>query len=144
MFDYLFWFPVVWVLSFICHEFMHCFEHGRQDGRRCDIRLERWYGIPTMCVYMSGVSINPRMVELAGGLYTSIVHFVVLLVYLIFFGFHQSAFVFSVICIGVVQYFYGYYEMLYLSKLEHDMYMVGHYIVYFIVISIFLIVWILI
>ena len=142
-FDYLIWFPLIWVLSFVFHEFMHCFEHMRQGGNSWKIQYWSWKGLPSMRVYLSGVQLNPASVHLAGGLYTSFFHLVVMCIYLLLFGFQQNGFVFSVCCIGLVQLFYGYYEMLYINMDDRNQYMLGHYILYGLVISVFCVVWLL-
>ena len=148
MIDYLFWFPVVWVMSFVFHEYMHVFEHNRQTGRDCTVELwypfedSRWlWWVPSMHVVRHGIEPFPRLVELAGGLYTSFMHMLVICVYTILYGFVQSGFTFSVICVGLIQFFYGYYEMSYLSVLSRDDYMRGHYILYFVVFAMFCVVW---
>jgi len=143
MIDYVLWFFFIWVVSFVLHEFMHCFEHMRQGGKSYRIEFWRWHGLPSMRVYLSGVQRNPRMVELAGGLYTSVVHLLVLLIWLLLVDFGKSGFTYSLICVGLVQYFYGLYEMTYISRIHPDDYMVGHYLLYIFVICIFSVVWFL-
>jgi len=143
MIDYIFWFPIIWILSFVCHEYMHCFEHMRQGGKSWKIQYWSWHGLPSMRVYLSGVQRNPAMVHLAGGLYTSVIHLFVLMLWVLLYGFQQNGFVYSIVCIGLVQFFYGYYEMTYINRVNRDTYMKAHYIVYFLVISVFSIVWLL-
>lgn len=146
MIDYLFWFPIIWILSFILHEYMHCYEHLRQGGHSYHIERWSWHGLPSMRVYLTGIQRDPDMVHLAGGLYTSCIHLVVFFIYVLTCGFHQSGFIYSIICIGLVQWFYGYFEMKcnHLISDDIDTYMLGHYIVYFLVIAVFSVVWMLI
>ena len=143
MIDYLFWFPIIWILSFVCHEYMHCFEHMRQGGKSWKIQYWSWHGLPSMRVYLSGIQRDPDMVYLAGGLYTSLIHIIILTFWLLLVDSGKSGFTFSIICIGLVQFFYGYFEREYINMDDRNQYMLGHYILYGVVISVFSVVWLL-
>lgn len=144
MIDYLFWFPLIWLLSFIFHEYMHCFEHLRQGGHSYEIELWTYRRIPSLRVMLHGVQRDPDMVKLAGGLYTSLVHLLILTLYIMVYGFNKTGFTFSIICIGLIQFCYGYYEMTYYNNIDDDEYMNGHYVLYGVVFMVFCLVWVMI
>ena len=113
---------------------MHAIEHVRQGGHSYHIEIWYYKGIPSMCVYLSGIQRKPYMVHLAGGLYTSFILLVTLFIYVLTYGFHLNGFTYSVMMLGCIQFFYGYYEMIYnhLIGSDVDSYMMGHYILYFV------------
>lgn len=127
---YLFWFITIWITSFFMHEYMHVLEHLRQGGHSYHIELYRWHGIPSMRVYLSGIQRAPWRVHLAGGLYTSILHLLVICIYIMLYGFRQSGFTYSLICIGLIQHCYGWFEMLNIDVMDRDDYMKVHYFLY--------------
>lgn len=141
MFDYL-WVIPVWILSFVCHEYMHLFEHLRQGNGGGYIKFRWWHGLPSMGAYLSHPKKDAVMVSLAGGLYTSLIHLLVLVGYvLINNGFVRNGFTFAVVGIGLIQFFYGYFEALFSGVLDDDEFFVCHYLLYFVVGFMFCIVW---
>jgi len=116
-------------------------EHYRQTGRWCTLEFWSFKGIPSMRVLCSGLQLDPDMFRLSGGLYTCFVHFFIFLSAVVLFGFEFNAFFFSIICVGLVQFYYGYYEQHYLGVLDRKDYMMWHYVLYGMVISVFSLIW---
>jgi len=134
---------------------MHGIEHIRQGGTGYRIKFT-WYKIgilpiPSMYILFEGEHKNRSMVLLAGGLYTSVLLFVTAFLFYFSIIMHTSEtqgkwiadyeILYALLLNGVVQWFYGYYEMIFLDKVEHKSYMLGHYVVYVVVITVFTVGW---
>ena len=140
---------------------MHGLEHKRQGGTRYKInftwfKLCKYISLPSMYVVMEGDAKNRPMRLLAGGLYTSMILFVAgFLWYIIIkmFTLETQAitlvkpeilycFLYALLCNGCIQFFYGFYEMIFLDEVEHREYMIGHYILYIGIVIVFTVFWI--
>ena len=81
------------------------------------------------------------MVSFAGGMYTSFIHVLILIIYTICFGWCRNGFTFSLIGIGLIQFCYGYFEALFSGVLDDDEYFICHYMLYIVVGVVFVYVW---
>ena len=147
IFNYLLYFLIVWFLSMLCHERMHAYEHYRQTGQTSKIKIWWYMGcIPSMHVLFDTTRCGFKdrdMVLLSGGLYTSLCLFALAFVYMVFSGTLFSPLGYSLLCVGCVQFFYGYFEMQYLDKLYNIEYMKLHYLLYVVVLCWFSVLWVM-
>ena len=112
---------------------MHLLEAKRQGGNG-SIKF-RWYnGIPGYIIYIRNVK-NIRLVDFAGGIYSSIILITLALIFrLISFPIY-----FSLMLVGVVNFFYGIYEGIFIRKMDAKSYMKFHYLIYLMVTIIYFI-----
>ena len=133
-------FLLIWICSFILHEYMHALEYRRQGGHGYHINLVVNYlwriPIPGMTITTDDDIPHRTMYLLSGGLYTSILHLFAVILYILSFGFQHTIVLFSLISIGVTQWFYGYHEQLFLDYLDRSDYHISRYCLYVVVVGV--------
>ena len=139
---YLLTFIITWILSWYTHELFHGYKHLLLGGSGYSIQLsDNKLGL---VIYYYGSNTDQRNVDLAGGLYTSILLGGVLLLLAVFNLLGYNPWTYSVILCGIIQWTYGYYEWSYIRQVDSQQYTVGRYLLYFVVIAVFSVVWVMI
>jgi hypothetical protein len=93
-------FVFVWITVNLWHELFHCLEAKRQGASKCRVSVN-WFG---MTYSYSGSVNNTTQIRLAGGVYSSV------LCFLLVFFVSTPSWAFSFWTLGWVQLFYGLYE----------------------------------
>jgi len=119
---YILIFLFVWFTSFLWHELMHCFEAWRQGSTAQYIRPK--FNQLHMYMYYDGQVYNKNLISFAGGVYTSPVMFLLMLM-------STGVWQFAWFTLGWVQLAYGIFEGFYSHKMPSDVYRVARYWLYF-------------
>ncbi len=123
---------ISWITAFALHEIGHYLTAIKLGGK-ANIKL--WFYkniIPSLITYHSGVKkADLWLVKLFGGMTTALVFIPIGLIMLLIIN---PALGHAILLPGLVNFFYSFYETLLLGKVKLDTYMVGHYILYAIVI----------
>lgn len=121
----------VWVLSFLFHELMHCWEAHKQGATNTHINV--LISKLSMTTNWSGKIQDYYRIKIAGGLYTS---FLMMLLSTLSWFYGGRLFTISFMSIGFVQLVYSFYEMNYLHEIPRKKYDLGRYALYLITVSI--------
>jgi len=125
MIDYILAFIILWIISFMVHEFGHVFG-AMLSGGKADIKIWNYKGIPSMMTVPYG-TINKFLFDIFGGLLPAIMFTVLALIS------GYSTLRYSFVTIAFIQYAYAIYETLLINKLPRDEYMKYHYVLYLVV-----------
>ena len=120
------------------HEIMHTFECWRQGCKYGDyIILPDFKHLSLHYIYFGDVT-NKDQIKLSGGLYTSIICFI--LSFLVYGHWNYLGWLF--VTFGWVQLCYSIFEWRYISKLDDRQYLLGRYVIYVISVLVNLLIWI--
>lgn len=118
-------FLVLWIPAFYLHELMHALEAKRQG---CKTKIQVWWHnkIPSMrCIVTEGTLKNRWLMNLSGGLYSSII---LLITSWILTGIPWLSA--SVGTLAIINFIYSLYECTFLDNIPTSVYMKYHYYVY--------------
>lgn len=116
------------------HETMHALECERQKCKTGYMWIE-FTPLPSMRYNCIGGNHN-EMVKLAGGLYTSILCFILV------FLFKDPFVSYTFLTLGFVQLLYGLFEWKYIGKISTRLYKIGRYSIYGIIVTVMVIIYI--
>jgi len=132
-------FPLAWLLGFLLHEFCHCLEAIRQGSEQCSIKIWKFAAIPSFFADAEQVK-NEDLFKLAGGLYSGL-----LLLPLAIIGLYTCKVIgFSFLTVSVANLVYSVYEYKLLWKIDFELYMIGHYLLYLSIIVLMFAFWFLV
>ena len=125
----IFLFPIIWILGFVLHEYMHLMEAVAQDADRYS---EFWWQgkLPSIRTVITGKLRDPYSFKFAGCFYTAFIFIILaILVYMYSLPIH-----FCLMTTGMANLIYAFYEQKYLWEIPLDRYMRYHYLIYLLVI----------
>jgi len=132
-------FPLPWLLGFLLHEFCHCLEAMRQGSEQCSIKIWKFAAIPSFFADAEQVK-NEGLFKLAGGLYSGL-----LLLPLAIIGLFTCKVIgFSFLTVSIANLVYSVYEYKLLWKIDFELYMIGHYLLYLSIIVLMFAFWFLV
>ena len=126
-------FLFVWFTSFFIHELMHCYEAYRQGATKYVV-VPEFKTLSMKMQYWGNIN-NKSMINLAGGVYTSPLMFIMALITYKY----DLLFAYCFLTLGWIHLIYGIFEYKYLRILNHKDYKISRYIIYGIVILVMLI-----
>lgn len=128
--------PISWVLSFVLHEIGHYVTAKKLGG---DAEIKYWMFkkiLPSLkTLYWDVDKKDKWLVKLFGGMTTALIFIPIGLLMLLF----NPAIAHAILLPGFINLFYSFYEMLLLGNIKLNAYMIGHYILYAIIIIVYVI-----
>lgn len=124
-------FILLYGISMLVHEFGHMIGITIQ-GSKARMEMWNWKGLPSLHVTPLTSIKNDKLVDYMGGGFAGIIY--LLLFTLLLLDGASSAFLFSYLTLGIMHLIYGIYEGLLLRRLSVKRYMIGHYLLYGVVI----------